>query len=309
MKTIQGNFLIQPSQSFPHDCELYDSMQKMPFLAHIIGNVAGDKAILLGCEKNGNRRNEGYVFIRTKAHPEGEVLWFEGGAESAGMYVKYKTEMVSAQGINYDKAYTHYWLAEGMGEESFRWRDFTEINTLPQLQKEIDAKEAEIAALTPPPLGVVQIWAGRNLPDNYALCDGAQLRQEDYPELFSVIGTAFNATADHANNPQTTSPGYFRLPDLRGRFIVGESSVDGDYKVKGSTGGEKKHQLTIDEMPSHNHKYWTWETGGSDRNRFSGRSNNDDPNKREFDTSSAGGNKSHENRPPYYTLAYIMRTK
>lgn len=38
-------------------------------------------------------------------------------------------------------------------------------------------------------------------------------------------------------------------PDLRDRFIVGAGS---SYSV-GSTGGEDKHTLTIDEMPTHSH--------------------------------------------------------
>lgn len=318
MKTIKGNFLVQPSQSFPHDCELYDTMQQMPFMAHIIGNLAGDKAILHGCVKNGSKREPGYVFVCTKAHPEGEVLWFEGGTETSGMYIKYEAEKVSAQGIDFDEAYTRYWLAEGIGSESFVWDDFTELHTIPELKKEIDDKDLQIAALTPPPLGIVQIWAGGAIPTGYAICDGSQYRQEDYPELFKVLGTIYNTAPDYADNEQSTTPGYFRIPDLRGRFVVGQSSADSEYSSNAKIGGAKTVTLTKQQMPPHSHDYEIWERGSRDHNRYSNKSNTDNPDKSKYQTSITGGYpgakdgdapQAHENRPPFYTLAYIIRMK
>ncbi len=73
MKQIQGRFLLQPNKDFPADCEMLDYMQTNAHVVSIIGNLAGDKAILLGCALTGGgtQRNEGYVFLRTKEHPEG----------------------------------------------------------------------------------------------------------------------------------------------------------------------------------------------------------------------------------------------
>ena len=89
-------------------------------------------------------------------------------------------------------------------------------------------------------------------------------------------------------------------PNLRDRFIVG---AGGSYGV-GSTGGENQHTLTIDEMPSHNHGY---------KGHFSYgvRPGDDDVGAQYFNntevTSNTGNNQPHENRPPYYALAYIMK--
>jgi microcystin-dependent protein len=287
--------------------------------------MAGDKAILHGCEKNGTRRNAGFVFVRTQAHPEGEVIWFEGGIESSGMYIKYESEEVSAQGIDFKEAYTHYWLAEGVGTESFKWADFAELLTIPQLKKEIDAKDTAIAALTPPPLGIVQIWTGSKIPDGYALCDGTQYRQVDYPELYKVLGNTYNTAANSAGTTQTTTAGYFRIPDLRGRFIVGQSSVDNDYSANAKVGGVKTVALTISQMPSHVHSvddYYYIERSSSVPSGLSGfesvpdtygSGKTDRDNNRllykTHNTASVGNGLAHENRPPYYTLAYIMRMK
>jgi microcystin-dependent protein len=90
-------------------------------------------------------------------------------------------------------------------------------------------------------------------------------------------------------------------PDLQNQFVVGA----GDEYSSGDTGGEKEVQLTEDEMPSHTHQY---------TDRYNQTSNNGDGGMVGFNmtnqtrtTKSAGGDQSHENRPPYYALAYIMK--
>ena len=88
-------------------------------------------------------------------------------------------------------------------------------------------------------------------------------------------------------------------PDLRNRFIVGAGS---SYAV-GATGGEATHTLTINEMPAHTHTY-AKETGASCN---IGGSNTPASQQISTATSSTGAGQSHENRPPYYALAYIMK--
>ena len=125
------------------------------------------------------------------------------------------------------------------------------------------------------PVKGIIMWSGSTVPDGWALCDGTH-------------GT----------------------PDLRGRFIVGAGQGNGlSNYVVGGTGGEEKHKLTVEEMPSHRHSY-----------KFKGADINDDwENDNELysvskkyyentaNTEKTGGDKAHENRPPYYVLAFIMR--
>lgn len=85
-------------------------------------------------------------------------------------------------------------------------------------------------------------------------------------------------------------------PDLRDRFIVGA----GDQYAVRDTGGEKTHRLTINEMPSHTH------SGGVISHH--GASPGDDGAIMTLSTTgSSGGDQPHENRPPYYALAFIMK--
>ncbi len=83
-------------------------------------------------------------------------------------------------------------------------------------------------------------------------------------------------------------------PNLQDRFIVG---AGGSYSI-GESGGEAAHTLTEAEMPAHTHPVQGTGSGGN----LNG-ANTSGP----ATTGSTGGGLAHENRPPYYSLAYIMR--
>ena len=114
------------------------------------------------------------------------------------------------------------------------------------------------------------------------------------------------------------------VPNLLGRMILGASDT---YKA-GSTGGSEKHShglsgtvgettLSTEQMPAHGHSY-TFRASSRDCGYASG-----SPmfwqNTATANTGNAGGSQSHthtldgasgeaDSLPPYYALAYIMRT-
>ncbi len=316
MDKILGNFLTQANKDFPLDCETLDYLQKLVALAAIAGNIGGDRVVLWGCEPNseGTRRGAGYVFVRTKNAPEGEVLPWDGGPTTSGMYVKQEAIPVSANNTDYPKAYTRRSLAPGIGEENYTWESFTDIKSIKGLMDENRSLRNELAAVQPAPLGIVQMWAGSRVPQGYVLCDGQPLRKSDHPELFNAIGSTFN-TAVNANGVRyTTQDGYFRVPDLRGRFVVGLHDSDRDYESPGTGGGLKKVTLTEETIPRHSHEEMLWKGGSGD---WKGHGSNSWPNATTIfecsphgiNTLDYGKGEAHENRPPYYVLAYIMRVK
>lgn len=89
-------------------------------------------------------------------------------------------------------------------------------------------------------------------------------------------------------------------PDLRDRFIVSSGSV---YSI-GDTGGVNSVTLTVDQIPAHTHAITAVNDGSPSVPYSSPRS----ASASEIDSGSTGGGQSHENRPPYYALAFIMKT-
>lgn len=87
-------------------------------------------------------------------------------------------------------------------------------------------------------------------------------------------------------------------PDLRDRFIVGA----GNRYSTADTGGQDDVQLTESEMPSHSHTVNYDDDGG---NQLGG--GGQDGVGKSASTSTEGGDEAHENRPPYYALAFIYK--
>lgn len=105
-------------------------------------------------------------------------------------------------------------------------------------------------------------------------------------------------------------------PDLRDRFVV---SV-GDFHDFNEEGGLNEVTVDKDNLPKHHHIYWdtTWSEAGCKGRGPQCRKYNSVGNKGDmdgdnvnfggyYDTDAVGGGKSHENRPPYYALTYIMK--
>ena len=150
------------------------------------------------------------------------------------------------------------------------------------------------------PSGIIAMWSGASnaIPSGWFLCDG--------------------------NN---------NTPDLRNRFIVGAGS---SYEV-GATGGSDSVTLTTDQIPSHGHSASGLRCSSSgshshnvlDRTGSSSRtqivlggshggsswensglktdSSGSHTHTVSGSISNTGGGQSHENRPPYYALCFIMK--
>lgn len=131
-------------------------------------------------------------------------------------------------------------------------------------------------------IGQIIMWATAVLPDDVLLCDGSQFDADLYPELYAILGGN-------------------ELPDLRGRFILGE----GNGHMIGQTGGSESHTLTIAEMPTHTHGYTAALPSLStvvvpdEPSAIPGTAT----------TAPEGGNQAHNNMPPYYVLVYGIIAK
>lgn len=142
------------------------------------------------------------------------------------------------------------------------------------------------------PRGLIAMWNGTQVPNGWALCNG---------QIVDDLQT----------------------PDLSGKFIIGWQSGNEDYNLIGNTGGQEKVTLATQEIPSHVHNFADayFIEAHSDLvgangtqwigNNLSGSHKTDRDNSYvclwDHDTRATGGGQPHENRPPYYVLAYIIK--
>ena len=133
-----------------------------------------------------------------------------------------------------------------------------------------------------------------------------------------------------------------KLPDLRKKFIVGstdclatygntthhygddtKTNATGNAISVGQTGGEEKHALTKDEMPSHKHRLlfqYPTEQGGGEYSDYYLNNNDGGARNKYADYPSGSGNSYngmeetggsllHNNIPPYIAINFIIRYK
>jgi hypothetical protein len=128
------------------------------------------------------------------------------------------------------------------------------------------------------PKGIIVLWSGsiENIPDGWSLCNGV-------------------------NN----------TPDLRGRFVLGvnpNNKKNNSFTVNEmlSNGGEETVKLQINHLPKHSHPdniNELGEGGGGAWYNGNGQYRMRINNSKGF----TGDDQPHNNMPPYYTLAYIMK--
>lgn len=112
-------------------------------------------------------------------------------------------------------------------------------NSAPILLK--TTKKNFAASLSLVPVGTILPYAGHTPPTGYSFCDGSELPQGIYSELFNVIGYTYG--------PQGTYEGrtnVFRLPDLRGRFALGRNNMDDPIGING--GGDLTPDLLVNRV-------------------------------------------------------------
>lgn len=349
MDKVLGKYLDQTDNDFPLDCETFDYIQNNNFITEILGNIAGDTCFIYGCKKNGTNYEPGYVFLRTGDHPEGEILPFGGGVSTGRVYIDSQKVSVTANGKTYS-AYTKRSLSlvpTAYDKTGYNLNIFT------------------YASYNQPLYGEIKIWSGsfNAIPDGYHLCDGGMLSIDDYPHLFTAIGKKYNEqhigsrTTYNEDDYYKTPLGYFRVPDLTGRFIVSCDSsgmipgddINGNGYAFGSQGGLSTCKLTSTQsgLPAHNHlastttsiagvhRHWYaadrtaanpiiteigvtnykelgvgpggGRAGGIQETTASG-DHSHSVSVRVFNSESEDASESHENKPPFMVLCYIIRS-
>lgn len=120
------------------------------------------------------------------------------------------------------------------------------------------------------------------------------------------IGTILTTT--NSANPTSYIGGIWERYG-QGQVLVGVDENDTDFSSANKAGGEKKHTLTIEEMPSHAHSMGrTANSGSGDYNgqKVMGAPYNSSFYPTSATTNPTGGDKAHNNLQPFITV-YMFR--
>ena len=299
---------IHSGDKLPMYREAIEILQNAALLAATSAEIGGENYILRGCVDDGKGNvSSGLIVI------QGEILPFVGGALKSRITIKETRQDVIALNVTYPEFYI-FREVQFADNGEYNWSDFEQIKTNTELAKAI----SDITGDKP---GTVKMWAGlvSKIPSDYMLCDGAELSINTYRELYETVGVSFGGDGQNT----------FNLPDLRGRFIVGYDSANPDYNSisKDKIGGAKEITLTADQLPVHDH------TNGLYFNKLSAKAadidatntvtGSDDKSAdaeyrvagmttiqwQEATIAKVGKDMAHENRPPFFTLAYIIKVQ
>lgn len=157
------------------------------------------------------------------------------------------------------------------------------------------------------PVGSMIMFAGSVSPVGWLLCDGSEISQIGYPDLFAVIGATFNTGGE--------APGNFRVPDLRRRVAVGAGGTGSATlgNAVGNSGGAESVTLSVNEMPSHDHGGTTGSTtlnyGSVTNYGFGGATalSGTQTTSHSHTISSQGGGQAHNNIQPSLVVNYIIK--
>lgn len=272
---------------YPFDVGFLSFMQTAYSLFNHFGHLAGNLAIISGCEEIGNTITSGTVYIN------GELFPFEGGAKGDTVIIKEETNEVTFEDGFLRPLETIRTAAFGSSvpEKTFNWEDFQRVSNLQDLGKNktdntetkkllqrIEKLEKQKQAV---PIGLIALWGK---PAN------------EIPE------------------------GWREYVNLRGKMPIG---LDPDYvKTKDDVqdyglnqilkqGGERSHKLTVEEMPKHKHDTENDASGSDDDSKGYGSAYTMDTDEITYNRKNlmriepTGGDQPHNNMPPYRVVQFI----
>lgn len=272
---------------YPFDVAFLAFMQNSYRLFNSLGSMAGNKAIISGCEEIGNTITPGTVFIN------GELFPFEGGAKGDTVIIKEETNEVTFEDGFLRPLETIRTAAFGRStpEKTYNWEDFKRVYNLQylgenktdnteteKLLKRIEKLEKEKQAV---PIGLVAIWGKpeNEIPEGW----------EEYTPMRGVMPIGHD-------------------PEYRKDENDAEDYHLNTLKQKG---GKRSHKLSVEEMPSHRHETVN-DASGSDRDSkgygsaFTMDTDEITHNRRNLmSIEPSGGDQPHNNMPPYRVVQFI----
>lgn len=148
-------------------------------------------------------------------------------------------------------------------------------------------------------VGDIKIIAYDTIPTGWLLCDGTAISRTIYSALFALIGESYGA-----GDESTT----FNLPDLRGRTPIGAGTgTDLSPRLLGDAIGAETHQLTIAEMPAHDHSLRLRDSQSANNLSIVRAGNADPVAVNAGAVGNRGGDTPHNNMQPSLVANFIIK--
>lgn len=321
-------FTTNNNQKFPLSTEALAFMQEQIKLAYGLTDLAGANIIV----REPTASKDGLVIY------DGELLPLTGTAPTTAaaalltaISIAEHTETISVEG-KYEGNVRTIRVASYVqaritrigrpGQQQKMLSAFTKLKSISTLMAELDEAKKHVM-----PKGSVIAWSGTcdcdHVPYGFIPCggffggsasqfasDGAGTIEKTKWEA-KYAGLNISVTTRAINDGsvvgvQIASCNGVTIPDLTDRFIV----QAGMSYQEGSTGGANTVVLTENQMPRHNHTFFSqnddYNASGSGSRGLAG--DTDLTWKTHHDLIGyAGNNQPHENRPPYYALCYLIK--
>lgn len=196
--------------------------------------------------------------------------------------------------------------------------------TFPNLTGAVAATQGDLNTRLVPS-GVILMWSGSiaSIPSGWFLCNG----ENDTPDLRDrfVVGAGSTYTVGATGGATTVALATANLPTHSHSFSGTTTDRSADHTHSGNTDWHGGHQHTYSDVAGQGQgsdtgiSYGagsfrlTWRTGTTDGGGghlhyyTTGGESNGHTHNYSGTTSSVGSGTAHENRPPYFALAYIMK--
>lgn len=207
-----NNLKFMQTGGVPFTNDVAAEFEKAYKIFNAYGAIAGDKTIISGCVVTGESVSDGFIYVA------GELFYFEGGYVSEKIALHEDVvEKVFEDQVSRGLIYVRTLKFSNAIENVWNWSDFKRIDTILALMTRLDALEAS------------------------QTITNAKLA------IFTQGGVVFPWFKDISEIPEGFAPVW----NIKGRTIVGLDPNDTDFDTVGKLFGDKKHTLTVSELPNH----------------------------------------------------------